>query len=125
MPFRQGVKGASFFTVAVASCLQAGPTISIADLLVLCELDQLRILEAAATGPYMKELLEPHPVVRAYLARVAKVPPSAPRCPSRNPKPVVSCFEIGRLHRQMFWHGLRGVSRIACDVSQPITRANR
>ncbi|XP_075263767.1 uncharacterized protein LOC142355521 [Convolutriloba macropyga] len=55
-----------------SSPFMAGPTISIADLLVLCELDQLRILEAAATGPYMKELLEPHPVVRAYLARVAK-----------------------------------------------------
>mmetsp|Transcript_29006 Transcript_29006/g.81699 ORF Transcript_29006/g.81699 Transcript_29006/m.81699 type:complete len:233 (+) Transcript_29006:82-780(+) len=54
------------------SPFMAGAEISIADLLVLCELDQLRLLDAAATGPYMDDLLQPHPLVKDYLRRVSK-----------------------------------------------------
>lgn len=44
---------------------------SIADLLLSCEVEQLCLLDGAAEGPDMAELLEPHPRLRAWLARVA------------------------------------------------------
>mmetsp|Transcript_38931 Transcript_38931/g.97805 ORF Transcript_38931/g.97805 Transcript_38931/m.97805 type:complete len:191 (+) Transcript_38931:429-1001(+) len=44
--------------------------ISIADLLIVSELEQLRMLDGAAEGPYMADLLAPHPVVQQYMSRV-------------------------------------------------------
>jgi hypothetical protein len=54
-------------------CAQAGSAISIADLQIVCELEQLRMLEGAEQGPYMQELMAPHPLVQQYMARVRQV----------------------------------------------------
>ncbi|GAB4818635.1 hypothetical protein N2152v2_005681 [Parachlorella kessleri] len=50
-----------------------GSQVSIADLLMACEIEMLRLLDAANQGPDFEELLAPHPQVRAWLARVAGV----------------------------------------------------
>jgi len=50
----------------------AGQEVSIADLLLACEVEQLRLLDGAAQGPTFAALLEPHPAVRAWLQRVSQ-----------------------------------------------------
>ncbi|KAL4443303.1 hypothetical protein ABPG75_011040 [Micractinium tetrahymenae] len=50
--------------------------ISIADLLLSCEIEQLCLLDAAAQGPTMDELLRPHAHLRAWLVHVREA--SAP-----------------------------------------------
>jgi len=55
--------------------MQGRDQISIADLLIVSELEQLRMLDGAAEGPYMADLLAPHPVVQQYMSRVIEVRP--------------------------------------------------
>lgn len=49
-----------------------GSAPSAADLLMACELEQLRLLDGALEGPTMEELLEPHPRVRQWISDVQK-----------------------------------------------------
>ncbi|EFN56669.1 hypothetical protein CHLNCDRAFT_57549 [Chlorella variabilis] len=44
--------------------------LSVADLLLVCEVEQLCLLDGATQGPGMAELLAPHPRVQAWLQRV-------------------------------------------------------
>ena len=53
--------------------LQVGDEISIADLLVVSELEQLRLLNVADAPPRMADILEPYPNVRRYMQVVAEV----------------------------------------------------
>ena len=47
----------------------AGDVVSIADLVLACEISQLALLDAAADAPLkMRDLLEPHAAVRTWLA---------------------------------------------------------
>jgi glutathione S-transferase len=48
----------------------AGQEISVADLLVACEVEQLRLLDAAPQGPTFEALTASHPRVREWLERV-------------------------------------------------------
>eukprot|EP00798_Chlamydomonas_sp_ICE-L_P022751 gene22751-29918_t len=50
----------------------AGDEISVADLMVASEIEQLCIMKKEPTGTCMAELLEPHPKVRAWLKTVAE-----------------------------------------------------
>ena len=47
-----------------------GADVSIADLQMACELEQLCLLDTIPGGPTMAELLAPHPALQVWLNRV-------------------------------------------------------
>ncbi|KAL6749007.1 glutathione S-transferase [Haematococcus lacustris] len=54
------------------SAFVAGDQVSVADLLMCCELEQLTMLNKEKHGVDLEELLQPHPVIRAWMAATAR-----------------------------------------------------
>jgi glutathione S-transferase len=50
----------------------AGDDITIADLLLACEVEQLRLLDAAPQGPSFDALMEGHGAIEPWLRRVSQ-----------------------------------------------------